>query len=1445
MKILEGRLVGAKKGYAGHIVEALFSSAPSGDAPTPPKKKGRGARTVGTASPVGGVARAGELAPIFHLADVADDGRFLIDFGDDVPTGGVDLVVRAPSGERLAEVELAADKPLEVSVKPARPFEIAAIAGPVASALAPVVMRVTVLRKSDRGVAAGVLVSVWENGGSDTAPPTVVGAAYADSEGRARIQLPRRRFAGLTIEVAGDQSGKRHRVPTDDAGHPVASLRIEADIAAPDANEGKDACDCEAEAPPRAPDHEDLVGVDGVYASDRGGGCVKLTTPNRTIEEYNFTMLVRTTDPVLWGVKPRPRSPLSQGALDLIAKIAFGASSIDAALKAKAGSGATRVRSRRLDTGANENAAGAESEEEDIRLSSEAYRNSGLLAARAWRDTTDLDAAHKAILKSASGFSEDVLRQALSDPDGFTPTALMTAERKYSFEAVRQKLATSIFGYSQRAPISASNAPEWEGNGNIYQAATIAHGHVLGFRQIWKADGYSLGDLLYSLPLGPGQKRKIVVLDWDRREAARRDESRTATEAFSADLSRDRDVAEIVNSTITESIRAESNARSWGAGGGIGLGIPIGAVGFLGIGVAGGGGGASSDAQQNSARAVAASSGQHLSDRTQQAAAAVRSQRGTIVASRTQHESVSVTSEVVANYNHCHAITIEYFEVLKHYRVDQDIVSVRECLFVPLHISPFDDLKALRWRDTLDGFVFDRSLRPAFASVARLVNGYADSDFPPGRYADEVVNEIWGDFGLELNIARPRPPAVDEVIEDYLANAWAFYDVLFGPGAAAQAFKTYIAGQDLADQVFADELAPRIARTMVDNLTLKLVLQVGGGTLTTQVSTDFTMVSSYRPGREHLVSFKIRNLPPGVTRAMIRGIRIETATDLSPNSQSIVRSVRCSYRNAYRSFAMVSPRRTRDELRPGDQFYTSTRSLSRAEEFNPRANDIVQRDALIKHLNEHVEHYHRLMWWRMDPGRRFMLLDGFIAPNSGGRSVASVTENRLLDVIGNCLVLPVAPGYQLNPMLKPPAGSDKSIDLLEHYRPPIPVPPRRISVPTRGVHAEAIMGDCNSCEKHTDTRFWDWASEPTGDEPTDIGETSLDSRRQAPLETKPTDFPAPIVAIQNAPAAPDPTGLGPFAALLGTSGLFTDITGLEGNQKNALAAFQGAMRTANAFGKLAAAGAKTIHAQGNSERIMKKATEAHKKKQLNDKDAKTVVGATVGAVNGDQGKPKEKLTDDPTVKKGIDAVANGSGKRSMQISSDTGSTSQSVDVQFDGDAGATPAIDVKVDGIVPAVAQIKSKGCWAAALTMIASWKRQQSFSIETLLGEAGGDYLTKYQTDVGLKPTEVGQMMTDFGLRDASVALTAKALADQLSARGPLWVVVDEDNSAAFSVHALVVTGVRGDGTPKGTMVQYNDPADGSLQSERLNVFVSKMEQLAAGIASAFGGPTLQILSN
>ena len=244
--------------------------------------------------------------------------------------------------------------------------------------------------------------------------------------------------------------------------------------------------------------------------------------------------------------------------------------------------------------------------------------------------------------------------------------------------------------------------------------------------------------------------------------------------------------------------------------------------------------------------------------------------------------------------------------------------------------------------------------------------------------------------------------------------------------------------------------------------------------------------------------------------------------------------------------------------------------LTQEELRNPRGEDVNAANNLIHHLNENLEFYHTALFSDFTPQRRLMLLDGIIAPGkANGRSVASVVENRVIGIAGNSLIMPVAPGYQLDPTI------DETFDLFAQVPPDDP-DPMRISIPTKGVYAEAVIGQCNSCEEKDETRFWRWEESPIPDSPTtQILPISTDTRRADPGDLQPKDFPNPMVNIQNAPSLPDPAGLQNLMQLLGKGDAFRDVTGLNQNQLNALAMYQKTLDTAASFGKEAADLAKT------------------------------------------------------------------------------------------------------------------------------------------------------------------------------------------------------------------------------------------------------------------------------
>jgi hypothetical protein len=235
------------------------------------------------------------------------------------------------------------------------------------------------------------------------------------------------------------------------------------------------------------------------------------------------------------------------------------------------------------------------------------------------------------------------------------------------------------------------------------------------------------------------------------------------------------------------------------------------------------------------------------------------------------------------------------------------------------------------------------------------------------------------------------------------------------------------------------------------------------------------------------------------------------------------------------------------------------------ERRNVRQEMITAAQGLIEHLNEHVEFYHKAIWWSMDRDRLFMMIDGFYIPATDGVSIASVVERDPIAIIGNSIVFRVAAGAFLG------LGDIKdAAALYNHYvsgQPPLE--PMLVSLPTDGLYAQSVMDECEALEEHFGST--DWALNDPDPELGTIAPELLASRRADPMATTPTPLPATIISLQNAPEAPAPAGLSGALAAVQNANAFRDMAGLVGTQQNAAAGFQAAAALASSFGAQAAA----------------------------------------------------------------------------------------------------------------------------------------------------------------------------------------------------------------------------------------------------------------------------------
>jgi hypothetical protein len=1181
-------------------------------------------------------------------------------------------------------------------------------------------------------------------------------------------------------------------------------------------------CDCaDGQKVPRLPDHGDLISSDQ-YSQDLGGSCINLSTPHRTLREFSYQAIVRTSDPDVANYTLR-----------------------------KANDGSFQL------TGG---------------------------AAKIKRAAVDLN-----------------------------------------------------------NPVMWQDAPDFHSDLSIYQAVTVASGHLLHYRSEFRADGYSLGDLLYSLPLAPGQKKQLVV--FDSSHSLRGSESQTLAqrEQLTAGLTADRDIADQLGGGVNEALSGSSDASTSGVSAGLGA---AGSAGFFGasLGVAGGYANANSQASQNGARNASQYFNEKLRQSIMQNANSYRQQNASVVTTVQEGQHYAAATEVVANHNHCHALTMMYFEVLRHYAIYQELSDVEECVFVPLLMTHFTPDNICKWRDVLARHLLPMHastyLQPsgalaigrahpllgAFDANDRIRTQYANVDFPATSYDEEAISFIKGELTLRVSLPRPKtrydrikslpiisktvehqevdvasaarsaalavatgglsllagddgtktvseqvlarakifdafmqldanyatvPPArcirvtnfqpiklkiwgvdlnlsgadfFEEGIQD--RNAWAAYAQILGYKNTLEMMEYYFKDRLIAewDDIFYNDIAPVAFQQLVASLQLQ------------GVKADWTCAARYTGG-ERLMTVSVAGttsltrkqfpLNPTLnsTNSALKGIASQITV--------VVEQLRLTYATPHYNGVLCSGQ-VHNDLLDGVVLYAPENS---SEKRNPRHDDAYLVGKLIEHLNSNIEHYNKALWFELDPDRRFMLLDGFgiqvydeLGQPAGGRSLASVVKNHLISIVGNALVFPVAPGYRIGKsyvIAQAADGSTENVSLLDHYKPITPVPPYRVSVPTRGLFMEAVKGHCDACEPVQDNTSQDWTKFTT-DEPTPIAAVAPPTPEVTDWKAAFKDFATSLVNIQNAPAAPAPgVGLAGLNDLLGKSNLFRDVTGLDANQANAMKTYLSNNENVRAMADSAKALSMQQHNTTNSDQIMSALKKAKDSGGIDQQAYSELLKSHLQQViDGGQAQKREAEQARPSLTDAaIKAVEQGKSVKAQMQGSEGGA--QSIEI-----ASSTPTtLLARVPGTVPALKQANPNACWATAATMMVSWQRNQVLSVPEVLAMAGAVYVQKFDNQQSLSSSDKPAFLSALGMvGEPPASYTLQQYIDWLTTYGPLWVTTDSAAQAGtFSPHARVLVEITGTGSPDGvgTSFTFIDPASGTRVTESFATFVAAFEQM------------------
>lgn len=231
-----------------------------------------------------------------------------------------------------------------------------------------------------------------------------------------------------------------------------------------------------------------------------------------------------------------------------------------------------------------------------------------------------------------------------------------------------------------------------------------AEGVIVTTEQDWVPRAIGLGRLLHSLTLAPGESTRVALVDWSRQVTARTSQTTSQIEAVAEEAARQRGITELTDAIAREqqsgSSVATSETSSSSAGGTGGVSTFFWSVGAS-ASTAKSRGLATNVSRSSGYRGLSSSTSQHIQDRTQQKATSSRDLHATAVVETSEAESTAVSTRVVTNYNHMHALTIEYWEVIQEYEVRTWTKRCDRCLFIPMQVLRFDAAVFKRYKPVL------------------------------------------------------------------------------------------------------------------------------------------------------------------------------------------------------------------------------------------------------------------------------------------------------------------------------------------------------------------------------------------------------------------------------------------------------------------------------------------------------------------------------------------------------------------------------------------------------------------------------------------------------------------------------------------------------------------------------------------------------------------------
>jgi len=682
----------------------------------------------------------------------------------------------------------------------------------------------------------------------------------------------------------------------------------------------------------------------------------------------------------------------------------------------------------------------------------------------------------------------------------------------------------------------------------------IAFGALLTMNQSWYAQGVTLGQLLHSTALAPGESTRIAVVDWSRKSRAGETEVISEIDDLANDTSHNRSISEVTQAVANEAQSgfSESNTNSTskakGSSSAEELSAPLG--GLFGGPSASFGQTSSSASTTSHADSYSTSYGhrdigstmmQNVNDRTHQHAHSSRSRRASVVKEVSQSEHEGVSTRVIANYNHMHALTVQYYEVVQVYRVEVSIVKADKVVFIPIQLIDFNnDALVRRFRSVLSRAALTYAIREALVNLDVLeIVPEKETHFTliSNRLSVLLRDALLKRTGYSTTTTPSRTQPLTQMPLTNLASASQPASNTNNMVLNTNAFtinSTLPLYQQVNDALWSIDQSSRISR-----LVNRPILRSDSASmyLPTDVVIEGIVVSS----GSITIQFVLYTLSGTTVKTVdaahpvpMSNISRLALIGSSPDLDVPVTVTLTLNRNGVR-FPLELPRVTIPK---------GTTTETPVVQIKPGGVDA----NLKQHLMDNRMHYSQAVYRSLDSTQIAFLLAGFGVEVDGKLvPVSQVIEPRPIRYIGNYLA------FKMNS----DASSDESwAQWLKDHGIHLGTSKEDIvPLPSGGTFAEAVLGRSNSAEKLDITRFWNWQDSPIPLQPTEIAAISTGSRATEE-DVKPGQLSAPIINITSPTSLPDPSGTAAVLAAIQNGNMFRDMSGLAGTIGLAQSALQ-------------------------------------------------------------------------------------------------------------------------------------------------------------------------------------------------------------------------------------------------------------------------------------------------